>query len=233
MTELKSNSKKSGSVIYKALIAVPPLTAVIVTGLTAYIAYQTYTLEMTREQDLTKRLTFQELRAHRLRLSEIGTVFFCGNVLLKFDESVRNSTLIYRGNDKEFECEKGWCSWYRRCIGVTSEEVPDGSNIRITEDIARHIALPIRTGVDSYESLAHLACVGGLNKNLVLSRLKRELHTKNAIVRFIAYRYPPDEPYSVMQLPGLTSVLGELFPNFFESWKGRWKNGCSTPSDSE
>ena len=207
------------SAISQALKLTPPLAAAI-TAMLMLI------LEWNREEDLLQRLTFQEIRSHKLRLTEIKTAHVCAAALLAFPEYVGRRAQQFRGTKKRFKCDEDWCVWYRRCIGSTVEMVPDNIPITITEDIAWSVALPIRSALESYESLSHLACTNTLDRQLVLEQFRTELHPNSDIVNYVKHFYPPTARNSTNELPGMTGVLGALYPKSFHEWENRWANTC-------
>lgn len=193
---------------------------------TAAVAVLMLMLEWDREGDNRQRLTLQEIRSHKLRLTELETTYFCAAALTSFPDDVAHDVNYYRGVKKQIMCCEDWCLWYRHCTGSTPEMVPDNSHVTITEEISRSIALPVRSALESYESLAFLACAGSLEQQLVLDQFRTELHSRSDIIKYVERFHPPSATESTSEHPGLTGALGALYPDRFPQWKSRWSSEC-------
>ena len=211
-----SRLRKFGEVVLKAVPSVAAAAAAVIM----------LTLEWEREEDQTTRLTLQEIRTHKLRLNEIRNAHVCAAALLGIREQGGASALVFKSVEEPITCNSEWCVWYRRCIGETTDVVPDNSQIKITEDVAWAVALPVRMALESYESLAHLACTDTLNKKLVLDQFRTELHANSDILRYFSAVYSPSTNASIEQSPGMTAVIGALYPDEFNIWSKRWEHNC-------
>lgn len=186
-------------------------------------------MEFDRSTMELRRLTLQEIRTHKLRISELDTVFVCMNSLLGFPQHVGDKVRSLRKSSLEFQCKMDWCWQYRRCVGKTSEEILDNEIILVGEEEAWRVARPILDAMESYETLARLACTGALETQQVLDALETELYRGTKI-------YPDSPPISYIErfysdasdakrLPGMTGLLGALYPDKFPNWT----NKCPPP----
>ena len=187
------------------------------------VTYFLYELETHREELDLKRLALVEVRTHRLRMSEIETAYVCTSALMQFPEQIAGQVVKYRAIPEPVSCDAGWCARYRRCIDATPEEIPDGENIEITEDISWTIVLPIRSAIESYESLARIGCTGAADAKIILDHFRTEFHRKSAFLDYVERFFEPDE--GDKHLPGITAVMGNLYPNEYPNWV----NNCPEP----
>ena len=184
------------------------------------VAYLMYHVEIARDERTHVGLALEQIESHKLRLNEVGTAFVCARALLNFPANVRHATGRFRGSPgQDFQCSEEWCPRYRRCVGATADDVPDGSSITITETLAWEIVLPIHAAIESYESLSHLACSGAIDTTTVVDRLRIELHRDNAVLEYF------QETRSGSRLPqksnhGLQALIGHLYPSEHPEWAG-------------
>ena len=180
-----------------------------------------------RNDDDKEYRTSEKQREHELYMNELKTVYVCAKVLRHIPVAHRGKVFKkYLGTTDQFACGDDWCESYRQCLGKTVLEVPDGCEIAVTNADAWKIALPVRQALESYDSFAHLACRGVLSKELVLAEFKRDFYEDSAMLNNILEFYPPDKDESQTLLPGVSAVVGELYPSKAEKWVGRWKKSC-------
>ena len=208
--DMAGNSKTS---ITSTMSLVMSLVATAPSLLVGVLVYQ---LDLRQDTAETLHTTLQEIRIHRLRMSELDTVFVCTNALLSFPEKVAKSVRRLRSSRIQFGCDRDWCWQYRRCIGANIISVPDGVLMRIDEDAAWRIGRTVREAIASYETLATLACSGAIDKWQVLSLFEKQLYIKSAPVRYIERFYSRES--ALDKLPGIAGALGNLYPEQFPEW---------------
>lgn len=187
------------------------------------IAVLVYRGDVRREGVETHRATLQEFRTHRRRTSELDTVFVCIRTLLKLPEGLGKSIWRLRTTGKGFYCTETWCWQYRRCTGLKKADAPDGSWVRVGEEEAWTIGRTVRDGIESFETIAYLGCIGALDWRLVVEVLKDDFYEGSAVMEYLEHFYGSRSANE--RLPGITGLIGFLYPEQYPSWANTCQAG--------
>ena len=188
--------------------------------------------EWNRGQDFTTRQTFLAIRDHKDRMIAIGTAHTCAEAILNFSVSLQKSTRTAQGEDDRFRCEESWCDKYRHCVKTNNTKVADGDEIGISAAKAWQIALPVRKALESYDYVALMGCRNILQKDMVLEEFRTAFRKDTSVQKgtpifvYVTSIYPPSDKGSRRQLPGLTALIGALYPSDYNHWAMRWENDC-------
>ena len=189
----------------------------------AIAAFLLLAFELVRNDANVERITFDQIKEHHILISGLEIAYFCTDLIVNLDSKVAEDVRGIRRHTGTVTCDKSWCKSYRMC---TRSEIPDGELIEITEKLSWSIILPVRKALGSYEFLSISACTGSLDKKMVLQQFKTDLGPRNRMVEYMKIYYPSDNTKSVEYYPGITGVLGKLYPCKFPEWKDRWDDGC-------
>ena len=204
----------------------PQIMSTVAAIASAVAAILLLVFECSREDNFITRQTFLEIREHKDRMISIETAHTCAESIINFSEKLQASTRNKQGTEETVVCKRPWCDSYRHCTGSSISQVPNNGNLRIDGAKAWQIAMPVRRALTSYDHLALMACRNDLVKDMVFEEFKTTFRKNKPIFEYIVLIYPHSDEESMRQLPGLTALIGGLFPEEFVEWAQRWKDDC-------
>ena len=211
---------------------VPHIMSAVAAIASALAAFLLLVFEWNREEDFTTRQTFLAIREHKDRMVNIGNAHTCAEAIANFPESLKESTRTAQGEDVSFECDLSWCDKFRHCVGSDSDQFLAENTIKMNGANTWQIALPVRRALESYNYVALMGCRNILEKDIVLEEFKTAFRRTTSdreetpILKYITSIYPLSDKETERQLPGLSALIGALYPNIYKDGAARWKNNC-------